>query len=97
MFINISKIVPWDPQTNELDFEKIDLWRISHANGNTKISSKETSAAKELVLVISKLWHKRSQRYKIWKFWLYLAIRTNEVAKEKEKEEKEKDEKNMTT
>ena len=39
---------------NESNFEKINLWQIIHANGNTKISSVETSIAKELVLVI--LW-----------------------------------------
>ena len=42
MFMYISKIVPWDPQANESNFEKIHLWRISHANGSTKISSVET-------------------------------------------------------
>ena len=57
MFIYISKIVPWDPHANESNFEKIDLWHISHANGNTKISSKEILVAKELVLVILGLWH----------------------------------------
>ena len=57
MFICISIIVPWDPQANKSDFEKIDLWGISHANGNTKTSSEETSVAKELMLVILKLWH----------------------------------------
>ena len=32
--------------------EKINLWQISYANVNTKISSVETLVAKELVLVI---------------------------------------------
>ena len=57
MFIYTSKIVPWDSQANESNFEKIDLWRISHANGNTKISSVETLVAKEPVLVILRFWH----------------------------------------
>ena len=52
MFIYISKIVPRDSQANESNFEKIDLWRISHANRTTKTSSVETSMAKELTLVI---------------------------------------------
>ena len=52
MFICISYIGPSNSQANELNFEKIDLWRISHANGNTKISSVETLVAKEPVLVI---------------------------------------------
>ena len=56
MFIYISKIVPWDPQGNELNVVKIDLWWISHANWSIKISSVETSVAKELVLVILWLW-----------------------------------------
>ena len=34
MFIYISKIIPLDPQANESNFEKIDLWQISHADGN---------------------------------------------------------------
>ena len=41
--------------SNELNFERIDLWEISHANRSTKISSVETLAAKELVLVILQL------------------------------------------
>ena len=53
LFIYISKIVPQDPQANESNFEKIDLWWISHANRNTKISSVETSVVKELALVCS--------------------------------------------
>ena len=57
MFIYTWKIVPWDSQANESNFEKIDLWRISHANGNTKISSVETLVAKEPVLVILGFWH----------------------------------------
>ena len=56
MFIYILKIVSWDAQANKLNFEKIDLWQIAHANGNTKISSLETSVAKELVLIILQLW-----------------------------------------
>ena len=56
MFIYISKIAPY-PQANKSNFEKIYLWRISHANGNTKISSAETSVAKELALVILWLLH----------------------------------------
>ena len=39
-------------QANELNFEKIDLWRISHTSRTTKISSVEPLVAKELVLVI---------------------------------------------
>ena len=52
MFIYISKIVPRDPQANKSNFEKINRWQISHANGNTEISSAETLVAKELALVI---------------------------------------------
>ena len=55
MFIYISKVVPRDPQANESNFEKINLWGISHANWNTKTYCEETPAAKELVLVILKL------------------------------------------
>ena len=55
MLIYISKIVPWDAQVNESNFEEINLWRISHTNGNTKISFVDTSVAKELVLVILEL------------------------------------------
>ena len=51
MFIHISKIVPGDLQANELNFEKMNLWQISNAKGNT---SAETSVAKELALLI--LW-----------------------------------------
>ena len=40
--------------SNEVNFEKTDLWWVSHANGNTKISSVETSVAKAFVFVI--LW-----------------------------------------
>ena len=42
-------------QANESNFKKIDIWCILHANGNTKISSVETSVAKELALVILRL------------------------------------------
>ena len=35
-----------------LNFKKIKLWQMSHANDNTKISSEETLVAKELVLLI---------------------------------------------
>ena len=55
MFIYISKIVPRDSQANESNFEKIDLWWISHANRTAKTPSAETSIAKELVLVILRL------------------------------------------
>ena len=55
MFIYITKIVPLDPQGSESNVEKIDLWRISHANWNTKISSVETLVAKELVLLLLQL------------------------------------------
>ena len=55
MFIYASKIVPWDPQGIESKLEKTDLWQISHANGNTKNSSVETSVAKEFALVILRL------------------------------------------
>ena len=55
MFIYISKIVPRDSQANELNFEKIDLWRISHANRTAKTPFVETSIAKELALVIIRL------------------------------------------
>ena len=51
MLINISKIVSWDPHANESNFEKIE---ISHVNGDA--NSEETSLAKELALVILKLW-----------------------------------------
>ena len=51
---NRAKLFEGNSQANESNFEKIDLWRISHANGNTKISSVETLVAKEPVLVI--LW-----------------------------------------
>ena len=50
-------MIVWDVQANDSNFEKIDLWQILHANGNTKISSVETSVVKELVLVIQQLWH----------------------------------------
>ena len=56
-----------------IKFWKNDPWWISHANGNTKISSVETSVAKEPVLVILQLQYKHSQRYKLWKLWLYVA------------------------
>ena len=52
MFIYASKIVPGDAQMNELNFEKINVCWTSHENGNTKISSEETSIARELALVI---------------------------------------------
>ena len=52
VFIYISKIVSRDPQANKLNFKKIDPWWISYANRNTKISSVETSIAKEFMLVI---------------------------------------------
>ena len=55
MFIYISKIFPLDSQANESNFEKIDLWQISHANRTTKTPSVETSIAKELALVIIRL------------------------------------------
>ena len=55
MFIYISKIVPQDSQANESNFEKIDPWRISHANRIAKTPSVETSIAKELTLVILRL------------------------------------------
>ena len=34
-------------KANKSNFEKVKLWWISYANGNTKISSKETSIAEE--------------------------------------------------
>ena len=55
MFIYISKIVPRDSQANELNFEKIGLWQISHANRTAKTPSVEISIAKELALVILRL------------------------------------------
>ena len=55
MFIYISEIVPQDSQTNESNFEQIDLWRISHANRTAKTLSVETSIAKEFVLEIPRL------------------------------------------
>ena len=55
MFIYISKIVPLDPQANESNFEKIDLWGISPANGNIETSSEETPVTKGLMLLILKL------------------------------------------
>ena len=55
MFIYISKIVPQDSQANETNFEKIDLWRISHANRTAKTPFVDTSIAKELALVIIRL------------------------------------------
>ena len=36
-------------------FRKMNLWQVSHANGNTKISSIETLLGKELMLVILQL------------------------------------------
>ena len=54
-FIYISKIVPRDLHANESNFEKIDLWRILHANRSAKTPSTETSVAKELVSVILRL------------------------------------------
>ena len=55
MFIYISKIVPRDSQVNESNFEKIDLWRISHTNRTAKAPFVETSIAEELALVIMRL------------------------------------------
>ena len=55
MLIYISKIILRDSQANESNFEKIDLWRISHANKIAKTPSVETSIAKELTLVILRL------------------------------------------
>ena len=52
MIIYKQKIILWDPQANESNFEKIYLWQTSHAKGNTKISSVENSLVKELVLAI---------------------------------------------
>ena len=42
-------------QANKSNVAKIDLWLISHANRNTKISTAETSVAKEPVFVIQQL------------------------------------------
>ena len=42
MFIYISKIVPRDSQANESNFEKINLWWISHGNRASKTPSVET-------------------------------------------------------
>ena len=58
MFIYISKIVPRDPQENESNFEKIDLWWISHVNGNIKIfcrnfSSQRTCAGNSTALTLT--------------------------------------------
>ena len=55
MFIYITKIVPLDPQGSQSNVEKIDLWRISHANWNAKISSLGTLVAKEPVLLLLRL------------------------------------------
>ena len=51
----ISKIVPRDSQTNESNFEKIDLWGISQASRTAKTPSIETSIPKELALIILRL------------------------------------------
>ena len=42
-------------QANKSNVMKIDLWQISHANRNTKISYVETSVAKEPTFVILQL------------------------------------------
>ena len=42
MSIHISKLMPLDQQANKSNFEKIDVWQVSHANGNNNISSVET-------------------------------------------------------
>ena len=55
MFIYISEIVTRDLQANKSNFEKINLWRISHASRTAKTPSVETSIAKELALVILRL------------------------------------------
>ena len=86
IFIYISYTIPWNSQANESNFEKIDLWWISHANGNTKISYVETLVAKEPELVILGFWHKHKQRYKLWNFWPYEAHCANKYAKKEEKE-----------
>ena len=51
---NISKIVPWNSQANDSNFEKVVLWRLSQVSWSSKAFSEETAIAKELVLLI--LW-----------------------------------------
>ena len=43
----IKEIVPWNTQANELNFEHIVLWQLSHANWNRNISSEETLVTKD--------------------------------------------------
>ena len=56
MFIFILKIIPWDSQANESNFEQIDLRQILHTNKTIK-TFVETLIAKALVLVILRPWH----------------------------------------
>ena len=57
MVTNISKIVPWNAQANDTNFEKIVLWQLSQVNWSSKAFSEETSIAKELVLLILQFYH----------------------------------------
>ena len=36
MVTNTLKIVPWNVQANELNFEKVILWRLSQVSWNSK-------------------------------------------------------------
>ena len=54
IYIHISKAIPWDVQANKSNFVKIELWQISHANGNTHVNP-----AKDKIIAvpyIAKLW-----------------------------------------
>ena len=71
----------WDAQANESNLEKIELWQISHANGNTKISFENAFAAKELTTVIL-VSDANTAKY-IYKLQKYVAQYNNEHKKEK--------------
>ena len=82
----ISKIVPWDPQSQWIKPSEIDLRWILHVNRNTKTSSAETLVAKELALVI---YGSDTNPAKDISFknsgYTYVVHCVNEYVKEKEK------------
>ena len=82
-FRTTSKIVPWNAQANDLNFEKVVLWQLSQVSCNCKAFSEERShiASPTLLTPIQAKVH----TLKISHFVPHCA---NKYAKEKEVKEK---------
>ena len=84
LFNKISKIVLWNAQGNDSNFEKVVLWQLSQVNRNYKPFSEETSYSQGTCVANPMLLQPTIQALKIL---YYVPHCTNECAKEKEEKE----------